>query len=51
MKNKKILTEYFIIDPSRGAIAALSGLSKPGYRLFKIDRKFDKCKVTFLKIK
>lgn len=44
---KKILVEKFTIDPEQGAVAALIGLQRPGYRMSKIIRKGTKATITF----
>jgi hypothetical protein len=49
MKKPKIIKETFTMDPERGAAAALIGLSKPGYRMIKMDRKRSKCVITYEK--
>jgi len=46
---KKILKEVFTMHPEQGAVAALCGLSRPGYKMVSINRKGTKCTVTYEK--
>jgi hypothetical protein len=37
------------MHPEQGAVAALCGLSRPGYKMVSINRKGTKCTVTYEK--
>ncbi len=49
LKNKRII-ETFNVHPEQGIVSMALGFVKEGYKLIKIDRKLDKCKVTYEKL-